>query len=148
MHYEGISHLSIENINHTHHRKFPMHNLLFWTTCSVTVDMKSDQRLSCYLLTTFENLWESLVMVRSCWNIFGTGWNLSDFGGNFRNVDLKITCISLSQEIKSGRFTKPEAFASAHNSFYFFSCLQACRILLILQSDWFRERVVFYNLAC
>ena len=77
--------LRMENINHTHHRKFPMHNLLLWTTCSVTIDMKSDQRLSCSDIceecskmrqngcvadyAAFDNLWKSL-------RIFGNGQKL------------------------------------------------------------------------
>ena len=32
--------------------------------------------------------------------------------------------------------------------FYFFASLQAGGILQILQSDWFRGRAVFYDLAC
>ena len=32
-------------------------------------------------------------------------------------------------------------------SFYFFLSLRAGGILQILQSDWFRERAVFYDLA-
>ena len=35
-----------------------------------------------------------------------------------------------------------------HNdSFHFFLSLRAGEILQILQSDWFRERAVFYDLA-
>ena len=37
--------------------------------------------------------------------------------------------------------------ASSNIVFYFFLSLRAGEILQILQSDWFRERAVFYDLA-
>ena len=42
---------------------------------------------------------------------------------------------------------RPKDARKFNTIFYFFPSLRASGILQILQSDWFRERVVFYDLA-
>ena len=39
-------------------------------------------------------------------------------------------------------------FILLHTSIYFFLSLQVGGIVQVLQSDWFREQAVFYDLAC
>ena len=65
-----------------------------------------------------------------------------------QNPFRKGFCIFLNVGGKRSLLLTYSTLSRGHNDAYFFPILRAGGMLQILQSDWFRERAVFYDLAC